>query len=85
TGEAQPLTDDGPYHLVRHPGYAGSLLTWSGFALASRSLPVVLVVSGLLGWAYRDRIRAEETLLSRDLPGYEDYVRQTWRLVPKVW
>jgi protein-S-isoprenylcysteine O-methyltransferase Ste14 len=68
TGEAQPLVDEGPYRLVRHPGYAGSLLTWSGFAMASRSLPVFVLVSGLLGWAYRDRIRAEE----------EDYARRTW-------
>ena len=85
TGRAQPLTDDGPYRIVRHPGYAGSLLTWSGFAIASRSLPVVVVVSGLLAWAYRDRIRAEETLLRRDLPGYEDYMRRTRRLVPYLW
>jgi protein-S-isoprenylcysteine O-methyltransferase Ste14 len=85
TGEAQPLIDDGPYRLVRHPGYAGSLLTWSGFAMASRSLPVVVVVSGILGWAYRDRIRAEEDLLRRELPGYEDYARRTWRLVPYLW
>ena len=37
----QPLVEDGPYRLVRHPGYAGSLLTWIGFALTSGSLPVV--------------------------------------------
>jgi protein-S-isoprenylcysteine O-methyltransferase Ste14 len=85
TGEAQPLVDDGPYRIVRHPGYAGSLLTWSGFALASRSLPVVGVVTGVVGWAYRDRIRAEEAMLRRDLPGYEAYAARTWRLVPYVW
>ena len=34
----------GPYRFVRHPGYAGSLLIWTGFALTSRSLPVVEVV-----------------------------------------
>ena len=47
TGEAQTLTEAGPYDLVRHPGYAGSLLTWVGFAVASRSLPVVAVVAGM--------------------------------------
>lgn len=85
TGQGQALVDDGPYRLVRHPGYAGSLLTWTGFALVSRSLPVAAAVGGLLGWAYRDRIRAEEALLRRELPGYEDYSRRTWRLVPFVW
>ena len=53
--------------------------------MATRSLPVVVVMSGLLGWAYRDRIRAEEVLLQRELPGYEDYMRRTWRLVPYLW
>jgi hypothetical protein len=37
TGEDQRVVDEGPYRLIRHPGYAGSLLTWSGFALASRN------------------------------------------------
>ena len=82
---AQQLVETGPYRLVRHPGYAGSLLTWAGFALAWRSLPVVVLVTGLLARAYRDRIRAEEELLRRVLPGYADYARRTWRLVPYVW
>ena len=47
-GDAQQLVDSGPYRFVRHPGYAGSLLIWTGFALTSRSLPVVEVVGGLL-------------------------------------
>ncbi len=85
TGQAQPLVTDGPYRFVRHPGYAGSLLTWSGFALASRSLPVAILVGGLLGRAYRDRVDAEEALLRRELPGYAEYAERTWRLVPGVW
>src|SRR6476659_6851345 len=51
-----PLVETGPYRLVRHPGYTGSVLTWTGFALSSRSLPVVVSVAGLLGAAYRRRI-----------------------------
>jgi protein-S-isoprenylcysteine O-methyltransferase Ste14 len=31
------------------------------------------------------RIAAEETLLSRDLPGYGDYTSRTKRLVPYLW
>jgi protein-S-isoprenylcysteine O-methyltransferase Ste14 len=85
TAGEQDVVTDGPYRLVRHPGYAGSLLIWMGFALTSGSLPVVAVVSGLLGRAYRRRIVAEETLLQRDLPGYVAYSRRTRRLVPFVW
>jgi protein-S-isoprenylcysteine O-methyltransferase Ste14 len=85
TADAQPVVDDGPHRLIRHPGYAGSLLTWTGFALTSRSLPVIGMVTGLLGRAYRQRIAAEEAMLGRDLPGYALYSRRTKRLVPFIW
>jgi protein-S-isoprenylcysteine O-methyltransferase Ste14 len=85
TADAQRVVDDGPYRLIRHPGYAGSLLTWTGFALTSGSLSTVAVVTGLLGRAYRRRISAEEVLLGRDLPGYASYSRRTKRLVPFIW
>jgi len=85
TDGAQCVVGDGPYRLIRHPGYAGSLLTWTGFALTSRSLPVLAVVTGLLGRAYRRRIRAEEALLRRDLPGYVGYSRRTKKLIPFIW
>lgn len=81
----QRVVDEGPYALVRHPGYLGSLMIWTGFALTSGSAPVAAIVGGLLGRAYGRRIAAEEELLGRDLPGYTDYVRRTWRLVPFVW
>ena len=85
TDDAHAVVDEGPYRLIRHPGYAGSLLTWAGFALTSRSLPVVAVVTGLLGRSYRRRITAEEALLRRDLPGYTEYSHRTKRLVPLIW
>jgi len=83
--EHQRVVDAWPYRLVRHPGYAGSLLTWSGFALASRSVPAIALVTGLLGWAYRRRIAAEEALLRRELPGYSAYSDHTKKLIPFVW
>ncbi len=85
TTEAQGVVDDGPYRLIRHPGYAGSLLTWTGFALTSRSVPVLIAVTGLLSQAYAHRIRVEEALLRRELPGYVDYGGRTKKLLPFVW
>ena len=82
---AQTVVERGPYRFVRHPGYAGSLLIWTGFALTSRSLPVVGAVAGLLGSAYHRRVAAEEALLRRELPGYTEYSRRTKRLIPFVW
>ena len=85
TNEQQRVIDDGPYRLVRHPGYTGSLLTWTGFAIASRSAPVIVLVSALLGRAYQRRVKAEEELLNRDLPGYSAYSQRTKKLVPFLW
>lgn len=85
TEDQQHVVDTGPYRFVRHPGYAGSLLTWTGFGLTSRGIPVVVLVAALLGRAYRRRIVAEENLLERQLPGYAEYIHRTKRIVPFVW
>ena len=84
-GDAQPVVDSGPYRWVRHPGYAGSLLIWTGFATSTRSAPVVALTTALLGIAYARRITAEEQLLRRDLPGYAAYCARTRRLLPLLW
>ncbi|MGO8861695.1 MAG: methyltransferase family protein [Acidimicrobiales bacterium] len=80
----QSVTDDGPYRHIRHPGYLGSLLIWSGFALSSGSAVVGSVLALLLP-AYAHRMDAEERLLDRDLPGYADYRSHTKKLVPGLW
>jgi protein-S-isoprenylcysteine O-methyltransferase Ste14 len=81
----QQVVDTGPYRLVRHPGYLGSMATWTGFAMTSRRSLGVLGVIALLGRAYSRRIEAEETLLAATLSGYDSYMRRTWRLVPGIW
>jgi protein-S-isoprenylcysteine O-methyltransferase len=83
--DAQQVVDTGPYAVVRHPGYAGSLLIWAGFALTSRSVPVVVAVAALLGTAYQRRITAEEELLRRELPAYAGYCGRTKKLIPLLW
>jgi len=83
--DGQAVIDTGPYAFVRHPGYLGSLLTWIGFALTSRSGSVLALISGLLGGAYSRRIVTEEELLRRDLPGYLTYSQRTSKLIPFVW
>lgn len=83
--DEQIVVDTGPYRMIRHPGYLGSLLTWGGFALTSRRAPVVALIVGLLGAAYGRRIAAEEQFLRRDLPGYTTYSERTKKLVPFVW
>jgi protein-S-isoprenylcysteine O-methyltransferase Ste14 len=85
TTAEQHVINDGPYRLIRHPGYLGSILTWAGCTVASGSLLTLSAVTGLLAGAYRRRIAVEEKLLVRDLPGYLDYRRSTKKLIPLLW
>lgn len=83
--DEQTVNESGPYRFVRHPGYLGSLLIWTGFSLTSGSVSVVGLVSGWLIPAYRQRISAGESLLRRDLPGYEDYAGRVKMFIPGIW
>jgi len=85
TTQEQHVINNGPYRLVRHPGYLGSILIWVGCTVASGSLPTVSAVTGMLVGAYRRRITVEERLLVRDLPGYLDYSKGTKKLIPMLW
>ncbi|GAB2944462.1 methyltransferase family protein [Nonomuraea fastidiosa] len=83
-GDGHRLVRTGPYRLVRHPGYAGSLLIWAGFALTSGSAVALVAVAALLGWTYGRRIAAEERMLERRLPEYADYRAVTGALIPFI-
>ena len=83
--DGQPVIDDGPYRFVRHPGYLGSIATWTGFALTSRRGIAVAGVVVLFGRAYGRRMMAEEAMLAATLPGYVDYMERTWRMLPGIW
>jgi protein-S-isoprenylcysteine O-methyltransferase Ste14 len=84
--ESQTLVTAGPYRVIRHPGYAGSLLVWFGFALGLGSWVATLLTAVLLGAAYVYRIIAEERMLRAEFgAAYEDYRRTTWRLIPGLF
>jgi protein-S-isoprenylcysteine O-methyltransferase len=86
TSAEQRVVRNGPYRWIRHPGYAGSLLTWIGAAAASGNGLLLGVVALILGLVYLRRIAAEEAMLAQALG--ESYVRyrgESWRLVPFVF
>ncbi|MFJ4190435.1 methyltransferase family protein [Kitasatospora sp. NPDC089509] len=86
TVDTQEVVRNGPYRLIRHPGYAGSLLVWIGYALGTAGWVAALVVAALLLGAYGWRIAAEERLLlSAFGPAYARYQRESKRLVPFVY
>jgi protein-S-isoprenylcysteine O-methyltransferase Ste14 len=70
------------FYLIRHPSYAGSLLTILGVLVACAN-PVSLLglIPALVAYGYR--IHVEEQVLSRDLGApYRAYMRRTRRLIP---
>jgi protein-S-isoprenylcysteine O-methyltransferase Ste14 len=86
TTAQQYVVEDGPYRRVRHPGYLGSLLVWTGAAASSGNLLCLGVVVVLLAVAYSYRIRTEEKMLVVALGApYEEYRARSWRLVPFVF
>lgn len=82
-GHDHAIERGGPYRLVRHPGYLGSLLCLNGIALASGNAPVLAasLLTTLAAYAYRIRVE-DAMLVDRFGAAYEDYRRQVRALVP---
>jgi protein-S-isoprenylcysteine O-methyltransferase Ste14 len=84
--EGQTVVDRGPYRLVRHPAYTGSLLTMVGLGFVLQSWGAVLVLIAFFGVAFGYRIHVEEEVLTSKLGDeYVAYVKKTKRLIPFVF
>ena len=83
--EGQTVISSGPYALIRHPMYAGSLPILIGTPLSLGSwwgLSALVVFIPALIW----RLLDEESFLRKNLPGYTEYADKVrYRLVPFVW
>ncbi|MGB8550126.1 MAG: isoprenylcysteine carboxylmethyltransferase family protein [Xanthobacteraceae bacterium] len=81
----QRVVSTGPYVVVRHPMYSGSLLYFLGIPIALGSW-WGLFVGILMMPVFVLRLFDEEKLLARNLPGYSEYMdRVKYSLVPFVW
>jgi protein-S-isoprenylcysteine O-methyltransferase Ste14 len=83
--EGQRVASTGPYAIVRHPMYVAVLLMILSSPVALGSwwalIPAVAVIGIMV-----TRIRNEEAVLARDLPGYREYRAMTrYRLLPGIW
>lgn len=81
----QVIVREGPYRLIRHPGYFGMLLVWSGIAAATDDWIVLLIVFGATVCAYYYRIENEEKMLLTMHADYSEYRSHTWRLLPFIY
>jgi len=81
----QKVITDGPYRLVRHPMYTGFslMIVATPFALGSYfAIPPALLLIPVLVY----RLRDEERVLHKELPGYGDYCERTrYRLIPSLY
>ncbi len=83
--EGQKVVDTGLYGIVRHPMYAVTILLFlmiplilgSWYALIAFAFyPVIIVV----------RLKDEEKLLTKELPGYAEYKQKVkYRIIPFIW
>jgi protein-S-isoprenylcysteine O-methyltransferase len=84
--ESHAVERRGPYRIVRHPGYLGSLLTMNGIALATGNGAVLIASLVFTLAAYAYRIRVEDAMLVAAFgDSYESYRREVRALVPFVW
>ena len=83
--EGQKVVDTGLYGIVRHPMYAATILLFMAMPLVLGSwyalmafafYPAIIIV----------RLKDEEDLLTRELPGYAEYKQKVkYRLIPFIW
>ncbi len=83
--EGQTVVDTGLYGLVRHPMYMATILLFlmmplilgSWYALLVFAVyPAIIIV----------RLKDEEELLTRELPGYAEYKKKVkYRIIPFLW
>jgi protein-S-isoprenylcysteine O-methyltransferase Ste14 len=83
--ENQTIIRAGPYRLIRHPGYLGSILMWTGVATATANWIVILITLAAMFSAYIYRIQSEEKMLLTTNAEYVEYRKHTWKLIPFLY
>lgn len=81
----QKLIDTGLYSIVRHPMYLAASIIYIPSALVLGSY-VALIPMLLLPLLLAFRIKNEEKVLLKGLPGYDEYMKKVqYRMVPFIW
>ncbi len=85
TERGHVVCDTGPYRIVRHPGYAGTIFALFGIVLALGSVWTLIPVAVALVISV-SRTALEDRTLQEELPGYRDYaLRVRCRLMPGIY
>jgi len=79
------VVSQGPYQIIRHPGYLGALITYLGTVLFLDGRWAFITVA-LLAAVTVIRTALEDQTLRQELDGYQDYAEKVRsRLIPGVW
>ena len=78
------LATTGPYAHTRNPLYLGSLLIAFGFAAASSSWIIFILLTALFAAIYIPTISGEEQFLRAHFPTFNAYAAQVPRLIPRL-
>ena len=74
--EDHRLIMDGLYRHIRNPQYLGFLLIFAGYSFSLGSLIII----------FRSRMLLEEKLLLETFgEEYAEYMRRTWKLLPRIY
>ena len=83
--EGQKVVSTGLYGIVRHPMYTATILMFLAMPLVMGSWWAFLVMIPYV-LAIVTRIKDEETLLTKELEGYQEYKEKVrWKLIPYIW
>jgi len=81
----QTVITTGPYKIVRHPGYAGTIL-WAVASALMFGTFVVGIISVIIIVIFIIRTFLEDRMLKEELLSYSDYSKIVkYRLIPFIW
>jgi len=85
TDRTHRVCNTGVYKIVRHPGYAGMIISMAALPLLTGSVwSIIPAAAGIILLFIRTRL--EDETLKNELPGYVEYTQMTKRrLIPKIW
>jgi len=86
TTKGQKVVTTGPYSRVRHPGYLGEILIWTGLGVVSSNLIAMAILPVMFVVVLLYRISSEEKMLVKELGNdYIQYQHRTRKLIPFVY
>ena len=85
TDRGHRVVDSGPYRILRHPGYAGTLWTYLATPLLLDSL-WAFIPAAVISCVLILRTSLEDRTLKEGLEGYSEYAKRTrFRLFWGIW